>query len=741
MIWQLRKRHGMIFKTAFRGELMDLTTAVAHRKSESGEEQPLLEHLRNTAEQARNFSSHFMCGDEGYVAGLYHDIGKCSPAFARRLDGGPKVDHSTAGAYALCRLGRFLESIAVASHHTGLQDMGNGDRFESGTFSSRIVNYSVTSSNQEIWHELIEILHDVGIEERSAAVESKSLQWFILEHFLFSSLVDADYLDTAQFFGIPAPAMYDFGLVCNRILKRAEAYLDSERLWEPDERRLDRLRNAMLRKCLEKADNPQGLYSLTMPTGSGKTFASLAYAAEHAKRHSNIRRIIYVIPYLSIIEQNAEVIRSIVGKEYVLEHHSVSPVFFDDSEKQENARLLMATENWDIPIVVTTNEQFFESLFSSRPGKCRKIHNIADSVIIFDEAQMLPLKYLELFMATVEELTRCGRYGITALLCTATQPSLGRFLRLGEPEEIVPQPLSADPVFRRNHVEDICSSCDEERLLELISSYDQVLVVVNRKKDAKVLHDKIPAEGRFYLSTNLTPYSRREIIKRIRMRLAEGQVCRVISTSLIEAGVDVDFPVVFREKNGLDSIVQAGGRCNRNGTRLLQKSVVYVFDLGNVPNFADYSRKIYAYMATMEKYEDIFSADAIDNYYQMYYKDSLTSDGMDFFQSRPDRLKYDEIGRSIKIIDEDDVGVFIRHNDEADKLFQELSLGMKRPLLRKAVDFTVRCPRWVAEKLIADGKIEYIDDSLAFIVDSTLYDEDTGIDFTEIENGGEALFF
>ena len=722
---------------------MDISTALAHRDKDTGREQLLIDHLHSTAELAASFASHFGCADNAYAAGLYHDLGKCTEGFARRLEGGPPVDHATMGAYALLREKRFLEAIAVASHHTGLQDMGVGDKYEGSTFSSRIRNFAGLEELRKCEEQLDPLQPEPKDSINSDIRHIRSLEWFIAEHFLFSSLVDADYTDTGRFEGmLPGESSdYDFGAICRAILAKADGYLGSASGKDPAERRINELRNAMLKECLQKAERPQGIYALTMPTGSGKTFASLAFAARHALHNRNIRRIIYVIPYLSIIEQNADVIRSVVGSGNVLEHHSVSPVFTADAKTDEVTRLQLAAENWDIPVVVTTNEQFFESLFSSKARKCRKIHNISDSIIIFDEAQMLPLKYLKLFMAAVEELACSGRYGVTALFCTATQPSLGRFLRHGEPEEIVDPSLAEDPAFRRNRVMDICREKGLDGVCRLSASYDQALIIVNRKKDAATIYEQLPPEGRFYLTTNLTPHSRRRIIKAIRKRLEDGQACHVVSTSLIEAGVDVDFPVVFREKNGLDSIVQAGGRCNRNGRRSSEDSIVYVFDSGNMPNYADYSQKIYAYGETARAYDDIFSPEAVRKYYSLYYPLTSTDKGMRLLPARADRIPFEEISRSIRIIDEDDIGVFIRQDEEAERIYQEiLDNGISIDIMRRAAEYTVRCPRYAAEELIRRGEITIIKDDFALQNNNIKYNEYTGLDYSN-QGDSEALFF
>ena len=710
---------------------MKLANAKAHI-TDDDRSQCLLDHLMNTAELASGFAAHFGYQDKAYVAGLYHDLGKCSESFLHRLEGGPRVDHSTAGALYMAMKGMLQTSLAIASHHAGLPDMGSGDKFECGTFWARLKNYALNDDIKEAGVELDEIANSIVFAD---VIEGEPLEGCITEHFLFSSLVDADHIDTGRFFGNESPSTYDkFPILCMRILDKAKRYLSCSK-----DKPINSLRNAMLRECLEKACRPQGLYTLTMPTGSGKTFSSLAFAARHAQLHSNVRRIIYVIPYISIIEQNAAVIRDIVGKENVLESHSTAPVIQPDCNGESADTLTFAQENWDAPIVVTTNEQFFESLFSCKPGKCRKIHNISDSVIIFDEAQMLPLKFLELFTATIENLARSGRYGVTAILCTATQPSLDRFLKLGEPEEIVDSELSSNPVFRRVGIKGI-GDVGLERICDISTGLDQVLVIVNRKRDAQVIFDAWPDEGRFCLTTNLTPHSRRGKLAMIRDLLAKGRTCRVVSTSLIEAGVDVDFPVVFREKNGLDSIMQAAGRCNREGL-LPGGGTVYVFDSGNTPNYADFSRKVNALEEVLSKHEDLFSSSAIRAYYDSYYSLSETGKCMDMFKHRFEHLPFETISNAIKIIDENEAGIFICQNDDAIAILSAIRIaGLNRQLLRRSAEYTVRCPKHVIDMLIERGFVTMIDDGFLILNRESDYNADKGFDYFDIDKS-EALFF
>ena len=340
---------------------------------------------------------------------------------------------------------------------------------------------------------------------------------------------------------------------------------------------LNTQRCAILRRCMERGQDSQqmpGLYPLTVPTGGGKTVASLAFALHHAKTHG-LERVIYVIPYTSIIEQTADQFRKILGAENVLEHHSGVTYETQDEATPETQRLARATENWDMPVVVTTAVQFFESIYSNRSSKCRKLHNLAKSVIIFDEAQMLPIPYLRPCVSAIAQLI--GHFHATAVLCTATQPALNplfaEFLPGRTATELCPAGTCDETIFRRvTFQKEIDRPISWETVAEMLTQLPQVLCIVNTRKRAQQVYERLPEEGRFHLSTLMIPTDREETLNVIRARLRNGQVCRVVSTSLVEAGVDVDFPSVWRELAGLDSILQAAGRCNREGKRSAAES-------------------------------------------------------------------------------------------------------------------------------------------------------------------------
>lgn len=359
------------------------------------------------------------------------------------------------------------------------------------------------------------------------------------------------------------------------LLDRLTAYTAR---WSEPKTALNRSRWDILTACRDGASRPRGLYTLTVPTGGGKTVASLAFALGHAVQNG-MDRVIYIVPYTSIIEQNAQVFREILGDNNVLEHHAGSLADMDENATPEQRRQALAAENWDAPVVVTTAVRFFEAMYANRSSQCRRLHNLANSVLIFDEAQMLPVGHLRPCVAAIAHLVKDFRS--TAVLCTATQPALDmQFRPYGlAPVELCPGAAAMAGPFRRVTFH-FGGEMDLDALVTELSGRDQALCIVNTRKQAAMLFAALPEEGSYHLSTLMCPAHRRAVLAEIRDRLNAGMPCRVVSTSLVEAGVDVDFPAVYREMAGLDSILQAAGRCNREGKRPAGDSVVTVFESG-----------------------------------------------------------------------------------------------------------------------------------------------------------------
>lgn len=701
-------------------------------KSEDGRLQPLLDHLENTAFLTEQFANEFGAGEYAYRLGLVHDIGKYSKAFQKRITkNGPKVDHSTAGGKALFHQQMMAAAICAAGHHTGLLDFGAlGDPPEASTFCGRMKRGIQDFSAFQNEVVLIPLMDP-------CFADFFDLAFFI--RMLFSSLVDADFLDTERFMsnGLVERGGYD---AIPTLLEALERYI--EPWWNPSNT-LNAKRSEILKSCMEAAKGEKGLYSLTVPTGGGKTVSSLAFALRHAKEHG-LRRIIYVIPYTNIIEQTADQFRRIVGDENVLEHHS--SINFEQSDddrltpQQERHRL--AAENWDAPIIVTTTVQFFESLYANKPSKCRKLHNIAQSVVIFDEAQMLPVPYLNPCTRAIANLVE--NYGVTAVLCTATQPSLQKLfpddLKM---QEICPDTAGLYEFFQRNNVRHIGKYRTTE-IAEKMAGYKQALTVVGTRKQAAELYEALPKDGRFHLSTLMYPAHRRRVLKEIRERLQKDLPCRVAATSLIEAGVDVDFPVVFRSEAGLDSIIQAAGRCNREGRRSLQESMVYVYQPEEkTPPLVE--QNISILHEIMRDYEDISSPEAIKAYFDSLHR--LKGELLDakeiikaFEKGRNGcLLPFTQVASEFKLIDTQTKAILIPKEEDAASIAEAFRQGrFTRALFRKAGQYMVNVYPQHFQALQEAGDIELISDEVAVLINETLYEEGVGLSLQA--DAGKALF-
>lgn len=617
------------------------TKYLAHIRE--NERQTIEEHLEGTAKHAEQFAAAF--GGESYArtAGWYHDIGKCSDAFLTRLlEQGPKVDHASAGAYELQRQGQMIEAMCVAGHHSGLLDMGNVNVPKTGTFAGRIQK---VQNKQVPTYQIPEMIKQQPIVcPYPVDILTSPFSISFFTRFLFSCLVDADFLDTEQFMTGVARTPTT-GL--SELLDRFHAYIDQQ--FSNPKTVLNQMRTNLLRQCIQASEKPSGLYSLTIPTGGGKTIASLGFALEHAKKWGKTH-IIYVIPYTSIIEQNAEVFRSILGRENVLEVHS--NVEYD--ENTENTLLWKQSENWDVPVVVTTAVQFFESLFSNKSSICRKLHNFANAVLIFDEAQLLPEDHLTPCVNAIAELVQ--HFHSTALLCTATCPDFSYFFQ-GYTDLTIESLITMDAadwnVFQRNQIL-WDETMTEQALQYQLQKTSQVLCIVNKKSTAVTLYEEVKAHPNTYCLTRfLTAEDRSEQLRRIRQHLKQKESVCVIATSLVEAGVDVDFPEVYRELTGLDSILQAAGRCNRNQRKSIDTSYVHVFSFEtNLPD-----NPTQACLTVHRKHIELDTKEAISDYFNHFYRSLLATQTQESSQTdkyhimkETNQFNFATIGRTFHMI-------------------------------------------------------------------------------------------
>ena len=530
--------------------------------------QLLEEHLKNVAEMAAEFADSFNAQIWGSITGETHDLGKGTrpwQAYLRRandiIDGfasfyeGHPI-HAAVGAQWLyehsVEAGKLL-AYCIAGHHGGLPNWNDS---ATSALESRLQN---KYSEIAIPHSAPDFPKDLPFQFDPDRLGFQ-LQFFV--RMLFSCLVDADFLDTEDFLDKMKSGWRSSYPEIDELHGKFWVNFKTMRDEADQTTRVNQHREHVLENCLQATELDPGLFSLTVPTGGGKTLASLAFALNHAKKHGK-RKVIYVVPFTSIIEQNAKVFRDILGDDAVLEHHcNFLP---DDSDWKTK----LATENWDAPVVVTTNVQFFNSFYSNRPAKCRKLHNVASSIVIFDEVQAIPVEKLQPCLEVIKELSL--NYGVTSVLCTATQPAIGfseRFKSgLKDVREIIHDVPALFSALKRTE-EIFVGKLNVQEVSERLLAHEQVLCIVNTRQQALDIFKALPeSNANIHLSALMHPAHRTEKLDEIRARLSPAQKmpCRVVSTQLIEAGVDVDFPCVFRAVAGIDSIAQAAGRCNRNG--------------------------------------------------------------------------------------------------------------------------------------------------------------------------------
>ncbi|HLW00259.1 MAG TPA: CRISPR-associated helicase Cas3' [Ktedonobacterales bacterium] len=563
-------------------------TAFAHSKNASGQRQILIDHLRQVAEQATQFAAPLGAAELAFIAGILHDIGKFHPDFQHYLlaaEANPTQRHhgpDHKGGGAVLATSMQLDSLAflVAGHHGGLPAWSELTVW----LRERAANPAVQQAIQLAQGAMVEL------QTRSAPHLpehlKQALEAELFVRLLFSALVDADFLDTEQHFQGHQAALRS---AAPNLTTLWEAFSASQQQLSGQRAdRVNTIRHEVYLHCQEAATLPPGFFRLTVPTGGGKTRSSLAFALLHALKYG-LRRVIYAIPYTSIIEQTVDVFRDIFPDEKaVLEHHSALALkepASTPSLAEQWARL--AAENWDAPLIVTTTIQFFESLLACTPSACRKLHNIAQSVIILDEVQMLPTHVLEPILDVLRQLV--SRYGVTVVLCTATQPALDHhaaFSALEHIREIIPQPerLFAELKRVEYHWPQQGECWTWEQVAQAIQASQQALTIVNTRADALALVDALGSDPAvLHLSTRMCGAHRRAVLQKVRQRLNDEKPCWLVSTQLIEAGVDVDFPLVLRAMGPLDRIAQAAGRCNREGRRPSGEVIVFAPAAGRLP--------------------------------------------------------------------------------------------------------------------------------------------------------------
>jgi CRISPR-associated endonuclease/helicase Cas3 len=725
---------------------------IAHvRRNEDGtwaKPQELQEHLLGTARMAEGFASAFESGSWGYAEGIGHDTGKATEAWQRYLctksgydedahleTKAGKQEHSAPGAKLIEEtfgkgIGRIL-SYCIAGHHAGLADWLGSQ----GALAFRLQN----TSSEEIPDEYREQVSRHRPAQPPWTFESAGLDMSLWIRMLFSCLVDADFLDTESYMspqkktdrGAYQPLSELLGRFNEHMAEMTKAALDTA------DTAVNRARQQVLADCRSAARLEPGLFSLTVPTGGGKTLSSMAFALEHAVKYGK-ERVIYVIPYTSIIEQNADVFRMALGNDQVVEHHSN----LDDDDSTSRSRL--AAENWDAPIIVTTSVQFFESLFAARTSRCRKLHNIANSVVILDEAQLVPVEYLEPILAAMKLL--CEHYKVSFVICTATQPAFEKqddfpffpgFTK-GTVREIIRDVPTLYNGLRRVEVQaptDYRTPITWNDLATDIKKSDQALCIVSDRRSCRELYALLP-QGSYHLSALMCPQHRSDVIAKIKENLKAGESVRMVSTQLVEAGVDIDFPVVYRAMAGLDSIAQAAGRCNREGK--LNKDGKFGRVVVFIPPRKAPVGILRKASETATRMLEAGLDDPIDHsvfapYFSELYWMANSLDGKGIIELlTPDiaecGIQFRSAAEAFRIIDDSMQGTILVPYGEGEKLIGELkALGPERWLLRKLQRYSVNIYANQFADLRNRGSIEEVSPGIFVLICDIEYDATVGL--------------
>lgn len=697
--------------------------------SEDGRKQLLLDHLNGTSKLCRENANEFWADIAEFV-GQIHDIGKYTSGFQKRINGAEniRVEHAICGAKEVAKAPpkSYVPMIeyCVAGHHSGLPDGGTKvDSEEDSTLHGRMKrktgDYSAYENEVKLEYPKDNLRELFDVSNQREIIERYSF----FTRYLFSCLTDADFIDTERFVtpntdrGIDGDFQKAYEKVCEK--------LNSFKI----ETKLQESRSIIQEQVYKSVESNANVYTLNMPTGSGKTLCSIRAALKTAIENEK-KRIIYVIPYVSIIEQTAKVFEDIFGDVIpVLQHHS-NYDFDDDKNEDENEitseKLKRSCENWDAKLIVTTNIQFFESLYHYKGRRLRKLHNLADSVIIFDEIHMLPIDYIQPCLRAIGYVTKY--LNSTAILMSATMPNYDKFMERymsGVKIENAVKDTSLFNVFDKCRYEYI-GKCELASLAEKAQEYDNALIIVNKRKTARELYD-ICSGNKYHLSTYMTPLHRSEIIAKIKEDIKNGINTTVISTSLIEAGVDLDFKAVFREIAGIDNILQSGGRCNREGK--MDMGDVFVFETdggkGEIQLKSNITRNLF------EEFDNISTDKCIEEYYsRLFAFNDGNIDKSTITSLMAENLKFDEIpfrtyAENFKFIKNQVIGIVIPRDENKD-LIEQLRYG-KLSVKRKLQQYSASVHIWELEEMIKEGIIEQLDCGVCILANTDYYKSDVGL--------------
>ncbi|MGI6221980.1 MAG: CRISPR-associated helicase Cas3' [Prevotella sp.] len=711
----------------------------AHINPDDGwKTQSVEEHCQGTAYLAEKMAGAFGAGPWGRLCGLWHDIGKYSEEFQSHIrvssgmnpslhDPG-KVDHTTAGGLLAKEILNQLSlpiAYCIVGHHIGLMDFEGDGRSN--------LHFHLSSQEQHYLDDVRKFLPtqwevpELPLPKFDKATGVKA--WHLWIRMLFSCLVDADWLDTEKFMKPDNYAVRGRYKTLAQLKPLLDDYL-SIIASKASKTKVNTIREDIQMRCREAGSWQQDIYSLTVPTGGGKTLSSLVWAFEHALKHG-LRRIIIAIPYTSIVTQTADTLRKIFGVENVVEHHSY--VDFDNLPDEIKRKMKLATENWDAPIIVTTNVQLFESLFANKTSRCRKLHNITKSVLILDEVQTLPAENLQ---PIIDVLGSLGKYmGTSILFTTATQPAFSGTIGSGTAQfeglsskEIIQDVDGLFKRMRRVKIDFNLAQCSFESLAKELTSHKQILCVVNTRREARQLYEALPEKGHaFHLSRMMCQQHISDELEIIKKELKSGEPIKVISTQLIEAGVDIDFPVVWREMAGLDSIAQSAGRCNREGRAI--HGEVKVFQLeGSAP------RSILAKAASAARdlldagENDFLSPEVAKDYFRLFYAKLNDTDKANItdllYRPCP---QFEKAAQNFKMIDDDSLTIYVPYLEEGESLTGQLVKGeYSAGLLRKLQRYCVNVPIGLRDDIERMGVFK-VSDYVYVLSDCSYYNEKTGL--------------
>ncbi|MGN0136300.1 CRISPR-associated helicase Cas3' [Anaerotignum sp.] len=716
----------------------------AHRNEDTGQIQSVKEHCENTAALAAGIAAK-ECKEVVYAMGLLHDVGKYQPSFQKRICGeNIRVEHSTCGALAARKhytnAAAWMMAYCISGHHTGIPDgMAGGDTADLPTLAGRMKRSFEDFSAYERELELPKLAEKEFQQFLLRDCRKKEQvydKFAFFTRYCFSCLVDADSLDTAIFMGGSKNRSLkaDFAACLEKLEKRFDSFVCQTEL--------QKARGRLQAQAFQNAEKDGEIYLMHMPTGSGKTLCSMKVALQRVLReNSGKKRIIYIIPYNSIIEQTAEVFQDLFGKDMEILRHQ-STFSYDDADMDEDERKTakLACENWDAQVIITTAVQFFESIYSNRRSRLRKLHNMADSILIFDEAHLMPEGFLQPCLEAIVYLTRY--LNSEAIFLTATMPDFKELLqRYTLPDSTIVDLITDTSAFGKFAK---CSFADigflsEEALLQRAMEAPSALIVVNEKKTARELYEKCSGR-KYHLSTYMTAFDRKEVIAEIRGQLAaleeaypdlqqvpEEKRITVISTSLIEAGVDLDFSAVYRELAGLDSILQAGGRCNREGKR--SDAMVSIFRLKEKEDKPLKPKEQFARESIMA-FPDISSLESIDSYYRKVFSEKneeFTKYAMEKYCRGIESIDFQTYAAAFALIEQKNISVVALRDEESRALIEDCRRGF--PNSRRLQKYTFSIRQKELEELQKQHVVENYD-GIWCLTSEDYYDKQLGVLFS-----------